>query len=108
MVKSSLKTEKPQKKAVLVTCFTGEGVAKHLNERISPVIDQSRTKIIQLQFLHREAFKQHIDELMEEFEIKAIVGTVEFDYQNIPYFSAYDIFDNEKLMNRTNITNRSF
>lgn len=88
MVKSSLKTEKPQKKAVLVTCFTGEGVAKHLNERISPVIDQSRTKIIQLQFLHREAFKQHIDELMEEFEIKAIVGTVEFDYQNIPYFSA--------------------
>ncbi|MEG2602850.1 MAG: PRD domain-containing protein, partial [Carnobacterium sp.] len=97
MVKSSLKTEKPQKKAVLVTCFTGEGVAKHLNERISPVIDQSRTKIIQLQFLHREAFKQHIDELMEEFEIKAIVGTVEFDYQNIPYFSAYDIFDNEKL-----------
>ncbi|WP_413537188.1 sigma 54-interacting transcriptional regulator [Carnobacterium divergens] len=95
--KHPLTNEKPQKKAVLVTCFTGEGVAKHLNERISPVIDESRTKIIQLQFLHREAFKQHIDDLMEEYEIKAIVGTVEFDYQNIPYFSAYDIFNDEKL-----------
>lgn len=50
-----------------------------------------------MQFLEREAFKRHIDALLEEYEIKAIAGTVDVDYQNIPFFSAYDIFDDEKL-----------
>lgn len=34
---------------------------------------------------------------MEEYEIKAIAGTVDVEYQNIPFFSVYDIFDDEKL-----------
>lgn len=34
---------------------------------------------------------------LEEYEIKAIAGTVDVDYQNIPFFSAYDVFDDEKL-----------
>ncbi|EOL47473.1 sigma 54-interacting transcriptional regulator [Enterococcus caccae] len=85
------------KKAVVVTCFTGEGVAAKLYQRILPVIDESKVEIIQMQFLEREAFKKHIDSLMEEYEIKAIAGTVDVEYQNIPFFSAYDIFDDEKL-----------
>lgn len=85
------------KKAVVVTCFTGEGVAAKLYQRILPVIDENKVEIIQMQFLEREAFKKHIDSLMEEYEIKAIAGTVDVEYQNIPFFSAYDIFDDEKL-----------
>lgn len=50
-----------------------------------------------MQFIERETFKKHIDGLLEEYEIKAIAGTVEVDYQNIPFFSAYDVFDDEKL-----------
>lgn len=86
-----------KKKAILVTCFTGEGVAKKLEQRIRPILDTDDVSIIPLQFLHREAFKQRIDQLMETYEIKAIVGTVEFDYQNIPFYTAYDIFNAEKL-----------
>ena len=85
-------------KAVLVTCFTGEGVAKKLEQRIRPVMDSEKVTIIPLQFLHREAFKQRIDQLMETYDIKAIVGTVEFDYQNIPFYAAYDVFSDEKLL----------
>lgn len=85
------------KKAIIVTCFTGEGVAAKLYQRILPIIDEQKVKIIQLQFLEREAFKKHIDRLMEEYEIKAIAGTVDISYQNIPFFSVYDIFDDEKL-----------
>ncbi len=85
------------KKAVIVTCFTGEGVAKKLYERVAPVIDQSKMRIIQMQFLEKEAFKKHIDELLEEYDIKAIVGTVDVSYQNIPFFSAFDIFEESKL-----------
>ncbi|PAB00649.1 sigma 54-interacting transcriptional regulator [Enterococcus canintestini] len=86
-----------QKKAVVVTCFTGEGVASKLYDRIVPVVDQSQTEVIQMQFIEKNAFLQHIDALMTEYEIKAIAGTVEIDYQNIPFFSAYEIFDNERL-----------
>lgn len=88
---------KSSKKAVVVTCFTGEGVATRLYQRIAPVVDQTEVEIIQMQFIEREAFLKHIDSLMEEYEIKAIAGTVEVDYQNIPFFSAYEIFDDERL-----------
>ncbi len=74
-----------------------EGVAAKLYQRILPVIDENKVEIIQMQFLEREAFKKHIDGLMEEYEIKAIAGTVDVEYQNIPFFSAFDIFDDEKL-----------
>ncbi len=60
------------KKAVIVTCFTGEGVAAKLYQRIYPVVDQSKVEIIQMQFIEKETFKKHIDGLLEEYEIKAI------------------------------------
>jgi transcriptional regulatory protein LevR/transcriptional regulator with AAA-type ATPase domain len=85
------------KKAIVVTCFTGEGVAAKLYQRIIPVIDETKVEIIQMQFIERKAFKKRIDSLMEEYEIKAIAGTVDVEYQNIPFFSVYDIFDDEKL-----------
>ncbi|AYW45305.1 sigma 54-interacting transcriptional regulator [Tetragenococcus koreensis] len=88
---------KDNKKAIVVTCFTGEGVAAKLYERISPLVDQSKVEIIQMQFIEKATFKKHIDGLLEEYEIKAIAGTVEVEYQNIPFFSAYDIFDDQKL-----------
>ncbi len=39
-----------------------------------------------MQFIEKETFKKHIDGLLEEYEIKAIAGTVEIDYQNIRSF----------------------
>lgn len=97
IVREQFRSKKTLKKAVVVTCFTGEGVAAKLYERIQPVVNESKIEIIQMQFLEKESFKKHIDELMETYEIKVIVGTVDVEYQNIPFFSAFDIFDNEKL-----------
>lgn len=95
------------KKAIIVTCFTGEGVAAKLYQRIVPIVDQSKVEVIQMQFIERETFKKHIDSLLDEYEIKAIAGTVEVEYQNIPFFSAYDIFDDEKLNMLKKLTNDS-
>ncbi|GMA46866.1 hypothetical protein GCM10025854_11160 [Tetragenococcus muriaticus] len=94
---TDLKDNKHSKKAIVVTCFTGEGVAAKLYERIAAFVDQAKVEIIPMQFIERETFKKHIDELLAEYEIKAIAGTVEVEYQNIPFFSAYDVFDDEKL-----------
>ncbi|MDF0479312.1 sigma 54-interacting transcriptional regulator [Vagococcus sp. PNs007] len=97
IVRNQFKPKRKLDKAVIVTCFTGEGVSKKLYERVLPVVNTDVIEIIQLQFLEKESFKKHIDELIEQYEILAIVGTVEIDYQNIPFFSAFDIFSNEKL-----------
>ncbi len=79
--RSSLQKRQNVKRAVIVTCFTGEGVAAKLYQRILPVIDETKVELIQMQFIERETFKKHIDNLMEEYEIKAIAGTVDVEYQ---------------------------
>lgn len=91
----SVQKNKPH--AIVVTCFTGEGVAKSLEDKLKNEIDTSAVKIISLQFLQRDQFRQQIDHLMADYDIKAIVGTVAFDYASIPYYSAYDIFEESKL-----------
>ncbi len=83
---------KPIKNAVIFTCFTGEGVAEKLRARVAPVIDSSKVEIVVLQFLHKEAFRERIDQLMEEYNILAIMGSVEFEYRDIPFFSAIEVF----------------
>ncbi|MGX7058755.1 sigma 54-interacting transcriptional regulator [Vagococcus humatus] len=84
-------------KAVIVACFTGEGVAKKLREQIQPIVEKEGIEIIQLQYLEKETFHRHIDELMVTYDLLAIVGTVDVHYQNIPFFSALDMFDSKQL-----------
>ncbi|MBF2493584.1 sigma 54-interacting transcriptional regulator [Listeria welshimeri] len=82
---------KPVKNAVIFTCFTGEGVAEQLRKVVSPIIDETKIEIIVLQFLHKEAFRERIDQLMEEYNILAIMGSVAFEYRDIPFFSALEV-----------------
>ncbi|EDN8492606.1 PRD domain-containing protein [Listeria monocytogenes] len=82
---------KPVKNAVIFTCFTGEGVAEQLRKVVAPIIDETKIEIIVLQFLHKEAFRERIDQLMEEYNILAIMGSVAFEYRDIPFFSALEV-----------------
>lgn len=86
-----------KKKAIVVTCFTGEGVAAKLYERIYPVVDHQKVEIIQMQFIEKNTFKKHIDNLLKDYQVVAIAGTVDIRYQNIPFFSALDLFDDQRL-----------
>ncbi|MBC1524496.1 sigma 54-interacting transcriptional regulator [Listeria booriae] len=95
--KAQILRAKPTKNAVIFTCFTGEGVAEQLRARVAPVIDESKVEIIVLQFLHKEAFRERIDQLMEDYNILAIMGSVEFQYRDIPFFSAMEVFSDGGL-----------
>ena len=86
-----------KKKAIIVTCFTGEGVAAKLFERVQPVVDTKKVEVIQMQFIEKNTFKKHIDALMNDYQVVAIAGTVDVSYQNIPFFSALEIFDKKGL-----------
>ncbi|MCI5942809.1 MAG: sigma 54-interacting transcriptional regulator [Ligilactobacillus animalis] len=103
MLKNVEQLEVPQpkvnkKKAIIVACFTGEGVSKRLNEIVSQVVDRDEFDVIQLQSLEREGFKQRIDQIMLQQDIVAIVGTLKLDYQNIPFIPAADLFEQDKIL----------
>lgn len=86
-----------KKKAIVVACFTGEGVATRLYNRIYPVVDHQKVEVIQMQFIERTTFIKHIDNLLKDYQVIAICGTVDIDYQNIPFFSALDLFQKDQL-----------
>lgn len=103
MLKNVGQLEAPQlkankKKAIIVACFTGEGVSRRLNEIVSQVVDLNEFEVIQLQSLEREGFKQRIDQIMLQQEIVVIVGTLKLDYQNIPFIPATDLFEQGKIL----------
>lgn len=93
------KDQVPQmkKKAIVVACFTGEGVAARLYQRIFPVVDHAKVEVIQMQFIEKTTFRKHIDNLLKDYQVVAIAGTVDVDYQNIPFFSALDLFKEDQL-----------
>lgn len=95
--------KKDQKKVIIVACFTGEGVAAKLNEVVSRLVDPQDYEVIQMQFLERESFKHRIDQLLVQKDIVAIIGTMEIDYQQIPFIPAMNLFDRQKIIEFQNI-----
>ncbi|WP_071131798.1 sigma 54-interacting transcriptional regulator [Enterococcus timonensis] len=91
------KNQLQKKKAIVVACFTGEGVAARLYQRIHPVVNHQKVEVIQMQFIEKTTFKKHIDNLLKDYQVIAIAGTVDVDYQNIPFFSALDLFQDDQL-----------
>lgn len=89
--KARVLQSKPTKNALVLTCFTGEGVAEELRGIVAPFVEHTDVELIQLQFLYKEAFRERIDELMEAYNILAIIGSANFEYRDIPFFSALEV-----------------
>ncbi|MGB3161803.1 MAG: sigma 54-interacting transcriptional regulator [Carnobacterium sp.] len=99
---NELAVPKEKSPAIVVSCFTGEGVAKRLEEHLNKALDTTKLSIIPLQFLKMETMKHELAQLSERYAIKAIIGTVPIQYQGIPYFTAYEAFDKQKLIDLKN------
>ncbi|KAA0942123.1 PRD domain-containing protein [Sporosarcina sp. ANT_H38] len=100
---SSASLPKPSKKAIVTACFTGDGVAKKIKEQLQKIVKGKNIELISLQFLHRQSFTEKIEQLLEEYNILAIAGTVQFEYFNIPYFSPTEIFQDHHLKRLENV-----
>ncbi|WP_326716830.1 sigma-54-dependent transcriptional regulator [Vagococcus jeotgali] len=82
---------------IVVACFTGEGVANVLNDKLQGMLQDKSIKIIQLQFFNKRNFLTSLAGLSKENNILAVVGTVKVMYNNIPFFSAYDILNDNHI-----------
>lgn len=90
--------EKPKAKALVVACFTGEGVSAYLYQLVSRLVDPAEIEIVQMQSLEKAKFLKQLEQLSLEKELVAIVGTVELNYQKIPFVPAFDLFQRKKVL----------
>ena len=92
--------EKKSSKELLIisTCFTGEGSAEKIKQILKKRLKYpSKVKIMPLNILDKEEFMGKVRSLREEYQIIAVVGTVNIQLENIPFVPAPDILTNQGI-----------
>lgn len=93
---TSFKEESPittRKKALLVTCYTGAGVAKLTESILNELLDPTQVEILTLPFLEQNRFDQEYTQLEKEYEIIGMIGTHKDRTKAAPFLAVADFFD---------------
>lgn len=87
------KTNYKKDLALVTACFTGEGAAVKLKKLLKSELKSSiGFELINLQLMDKNQLRKEIKKIKNKFKLVAVVGTVELQFKNTPYFSASDIF----------------
>lgn len=90
--------KKVRKKAIITTCFTGEGASVRLKEIIADRLqDSENIEIISLNILNHEHFLTTLKQYEENYKILAVVGTVDIELEEIPFISAVDVLSGDGI-----------
>lgn len=87
-----------REKIIVTLCLTGEGAAKVLKNYIETSIINytDEIKVLAIGFLTKEETSVILDKISHSNEIVAIVGTINPNYDNVPFVSA------EEVLNKSN------
>ncbi|OJF96213.1 sigma 54-interacting transcriptional regulator [Alkalibacterium sp. 20] len=87
-----------REKIIVTLCLTGEGAAKVLKNYIETSIINyiDEIKVLPIGFLTKEETSVTLDKIRHSNEIIAIVGTINPNYNDVPFVSA------EELLNKSN------
>lgn len=89
---------------IITTCFTGEGAAEKIKDRIlSSLNDSNKIKVIPLNILDKTDFLKKVKALQEKYTILAIVGTVNIFIDGVTFISAQEVFLNEGIEQLENL-----
>ena len=97
---------KEKELAIITTCFTGEGAAEKIKNRIENSLKHiDKLEIIPLDILDKEDFFKKVKKLKERYTILAIVGTVNMFIDGVPFISAQEIFIDKGIVRLENLIN---
>ncbi|WP_027108066.1 sigma 54-interacting transcriptional regulator [Lacticigenium naphthae] len=91
-----------KEKAIITLCLTGEGAAQVLKNYIETSIERipDNIEILPVGYFSSKDTFSKLDEISQSKEIIAIIGTVNLNYENVPFMSAETLFnDSDKLIN---------
>lgn len=95
-----------KKMLVITACFTGEGASERLKEIIYSQIDSTDVvEIIPLNILDKKDFLMQVDKYRDEYNLIAIVGTVNVKISNVPFIPAPDILTGSGIKTINSIIN---
>ncbi|AGB42411.1 transcriptional antiterminator [Halobacteroides halobius DSM 5150] len=97
---TSKQQEYRQTNLVITSCFTGEGTAVKLKSTIYKNLDleANNAEVMALNISDNEKFKQKIKKLSQEYNIVAIIGSINPKLaEGIPFIRAEEIFTNQGL-----------
>lgn len=80
-------------KAIITVCITGEGTAETIKKYIEEMMTNENCdfKIIPLAMMSKEDFDTEIQRIKENYNVVAIVGTINPEIENIPFISVQEI-----------------
>jgi len=83
---------------IITACFTGEGAAEQLKKIIENYLgNTSVVNIMSLSILDHNDFLGKVQMLNQEYQIIAIVGTINIFIENIPSFSAMEVLSGDGM-----------
>ncbi|WP_422448667.1 sigma 54-interacting transcriptional regulator [Thermoanaerobacterium sp. DL9XJH110] len=85
--------EKRVENIIVTACFTGQGAAKELKRILAEeyLVKKDCIKIIPLEFIDKNQFNKIIERYRENYNLVAVVGTLDFSVPGIPYIPAVDL-----------------
>lgn len=87
-------------KAIITMCITGEGTAvkikKYIEDSISAI--RKNVRIVSLGLLDKTKMESELVKLIKEYNIVAIVGTINPNLNNIPFISVEEILNGQGLL----------
>ncbi|WP_196601261.1 sigma 54-interacting transcriptional regulator [Pectinatus frisingensis] len=88
-----------KRRAIITTCFTGEGAAVYCSQRLRKTFGQ---KINDISLLHMgiiggNDIDQQLADIMKQYEVLAIVGSVNPKVENVPYISLRELMTQEGI-----------
>ncbi|MCR6516108.1 MULTISPECIES: sigma 54-interacting transcriptional regulator [Clostridium] len=83
---------------VITTCFTGEGSAVKLKEIILKKLSIKNIRIKPLDILDREEFLRKLERLKNDYNVLAIVGTLNMNVIDIPFIEAKEILKGSGIL----------
>lgn len=78
---------------IITACFTGKGAAEELKQLLKDeyLKDINYIRVISMEFIDRGQFINSVKKYRESYNILAIVGTMDFSLEGIPFISAIDL-----------------
>ncbi|WP_199883859.1 sigma 54-interacting transcriptional regulator [Anaerosinus massiliensis] len=86
-----------RKKAILTICFTGEGVALYCKEQLKKLFGEELHEVVYLHvgIIGSQDIDQQIENFSMQYDIVAVVGSVDPKLRGIPYFSVNMLLSKE-------------
>ena len=89
---NQLSQKQLKQEAIITVCTTGEGGALQLKKYLEKYLG-NEYEIINLSLLNRNSLYRKLDEIAKQYKIKAIVGAIDLQYNDVPFIPLNKIFE---------------